>query len=886
MLRSQGDYDEAIPLAQSLAGRLSVELGDNDYRTQDAADQVVTLQLISKLDPDALERLRAGDREALRFEELTATGRMDEGLALAREQVALRADLFGNTHREALTWMMHLAMFAKDGGRMAESVIMLRRTMDAMRTTLGRDHPQYGLALSQLAQVLHAQGRLGDSEALFREVYDHRRRVLGAGNLSTLGAMHNLAMMLHSVEQSTEAESLLREALNSYRAVTGDSDHNTLIMTSSLAKVLLTLGDLDEAEQLSRLVHDARIARFGENHPVTSQSVFDLADVAYLRGQLDNALAMTSDAFRTHREAMGSDHYLTVIMQRRLGELLYEAGRISEAIDNGQAAAVHFESVRQLLSVTGFERVKFATEASPLPILAASLAHAGQFERAFEALEANLGRGLFDAIDATHSAVGVAEAEQRTMLQRQLADANNRLGALRESEGDHETRTRLLERRNEVLVDLTELEQGIAAQRHISSGHSYGLEAIQEALPARTAIVAWLDVATRPGRITSGWAVVVRSDQATAWVALEPHDAADYAAIRSALANPKAPLADAMVNAIRAHSMSPLRPHLIDIDHVVILPGGLLDGIPVEVIAPDYTISYAPSATILAWLRHKSTESNTSTALLGIGDPVFAASDGIPRLPGTRKELEAIAALFDKSAVDLLLGPQANEAQLDTLVEDSSLSLYSHVHIATHGVLDDRTPWESALLLTPQHASLDLADLLSDVPIHDGRLSASQIVHRWKLDANLVVLSGCDTALGRAEGGEGFVGFSQALFVSGARRLILSLWKVDDRATTLLMTRFYENLLGRFEGTRSVGRQQCQQGSHNNAAVALREAKTWLRNQRPQDNRRRLTELGIDTTKHDRSRGDILTPGEKPRRPFDYSHPHYWAAFILSGDPQ
>ena len=90
--------------------------------------------------------------------------------------------------------------------------------------------------------------------------------------------------------------------------------------------------------------------------------------------------------------------------------------------------------------------------------------------------------------------------------------------------------------------------------------------------------------------------------------------------------------------------------------------------------------------------------------------------------------------------------------------------------------------------------------MLHQEPAYDGRLSVREIRRGWELKAELVTLSACETALGREDGGEGFVGFTQALLISGSRSVCLSLWKVDDTATSLLMRRFYENLLGRRAG--------------------------------------------------------------------------------------
>jgi CHAT domain-containing protein len=123
------------------------------------------------------------------------------------------------------------------------------------------------------------------------------------------------------------------------------------------------------------------------------------------------------------------------------------------------------------------------------------------------------------------------------------------------------------------------------------------------------------------------------------------------------------------------------------------------------------------------------------------------------------------------------------------------------------------------------------------------------------------------------------VGFTQALLMSGTRSVCLSLWTVNDRATSLLMTRFYQNLLGRRPGL-SKGMPK---------AEALHEAKQWLRS---------LTVDQIDGELAALQRGDVrplakvddptspgapTSPKSSGIRPYD--HPYYWAAFVLVGDP-
>jgi CHAT domain-containing protein len=248
-----------------------------------------------------------------------------------------------------------------------------------------------------------------------------------------------------------------------------------------------------------------------------------------------------------------------------------------------------------------------------------------------------------------------------------------------------------------------------------------------------------------------------------------------------------------------------------------------------------------------------------------------ARGPAFPPLPGTRAEVQAIAGCFARPLT--LLGSQASEQNLAQLAASGELSRFRYVHVATHGVLHPDRPMRSALILSQDRlpdAAAAAERVLAGRDVYDGRLSAERILRTWRLDADLVTLSACETALGRASGGEGHLGFAQALFVAGARSLVLSLWKVDDTATALLMTRFYQNLLGRREGP----------GGPLPKAMALREAKEWLR-RLPAEEVARLRGQLPGTARGRQKVGPLSAAGAV----HPYAHPSYWAAFILIGDP-
>ncbi len=222
-------------------------------------------------------------------------------------------------------------------------------------------------------------------------------------------------------------------------------------------------------------------------------------------------------------------------------------------------------------------------------------------------------------------------------------------------------------------------------------------------------------------------------------------------------------------------------------------------------------IAYVPSAATLAFQRQRlERRSPASRWAAVLADPVFTADDprlagpsaisrqaparaatkpGLPeeatlsalvRLPGTRREAEEIAALAPAGQVWTALSLEANrEAVLSGRLRD-----YRIVHFATHALVNTMNPELSGLMLSQVAAAGEL---------REGFLSLADI-YELELHADLAVLSGCQTALGKELRGEGIMGLTRGFLFAGAPRVVASLWPVQDRTTAELMTRFYRAL--------------------------------------------------------------------------------------------
>jgi len=153
----------------------------------------------------------------------------------------------------------------------------------------------------------------------------------------------------------------------------------------------------------------------------------------------------------------------------------------------------------------------------------------------------------------------------------------------------------------------------------------------------------------------------------------------------------------------------------------------------------------------------------------------------LPRLPGAAREAAAIAGLMPAGSVDRLDGFAANRERFLT----SALDRYRLIHVATHATTDSEVPQASALILSTVDGSG------KDI---DGRVYAADFMG-VRLHADTVVLSACDTALGKNVAGEGLIGLQYIVLARGARSVVSSLWPAMDQVTAHMMVKFYTRLL-------------------------------------------------------------------------------------------
>lgn len=242
------------------------------------------------------------------------------------------------------------------------------------------------------------------------------------------------------------------------------------------------------------------------------------------------------------------------------------------------------------------------------------------------------------------------------------------------------------------------------------------------------------------------------------------------------------------------------------IERLVLIPDGMLNYVPFDVLLTEkpnytvpnfktlpyliqkYTISYHYSSTLKLFSRASVKTNGKMLAMAssydkekfinikGLSSRDYRIRTSVDDLPGAKKEVEFLSKTF---AGKFLYGEDSNE---EVFKQQSKGSPYSVIHLAMHGIVDSKQPEYSSLVFTH-----------SDNSKEDDLLHAYEL-NLLEINTDLVVLSACETGFGKYERGEGVVSLGRGFMYSGAPSLVMTLWPINDKATSILISEFYNEL--------------------------------------------------------------------------------------------
>ena len=678
-------------------------------------------------------------------------------------------------------------------------------TLAACLLLAARATAQPGPSASTLieeAEKLNVSGKpaaavapLQQAAALCRQAADPRCE---AQALYTLGRSHTaLAQHRDSLESYQSASKLRRQSGDSFELAM--ALHNLAAAHWFLGEPARAVPVYQEALALRRALND---------QPGVALTLYGIGAAHWSMSQAQAALEAYRGAlplFRAQKNAF------------READTLNSLGLVYAALGDADAALDHYEqaiakwrsqnnAAREAYTFNnlGLLRLDLGEAKSALDLLMEQFARTGATVHAAAALhtaERARSRSLLDALGQARwrvrEFIDPDLLQQQSALEQRLRQAAASVPAAK-SAGDRESACR---RVDALLEQWEEAERRIRAR---SPGYA-GLtrpaiataERVQSGLLDSSTVLLEYFLGERRSFL---WTVM--QDRLEAHV-LPPRTRIEQSARRfhEVLQRPEQNASDAGVQLSRL-LLEPAAPHLAG-KRILVIADGILQYVPFAAL-PDpsqplrhlverHEIAYLPSASVGIQMREAAARPRAGKSIAVLADPVLDSSDARVKQPSSAPPGELSRLRFSRFEAQRILAlapPAQRHAALDfdaskELVQSGRLRGYRILHLATHAIVDSRHPDLSRIVLS----QVDPAGRA-----RDGALRLWEI-YNLRLDADLVVLSACRTALGRQVRGEGVIGLARGFLYAGVPTAVASLWDVQDRATAELMARFHRGHL-------------------------------------------------------------------------------------------
>ena len=749
---------EVADSLQHLFGLASVR-GDQEVMSEHARRSAAILE---RLAPDSLAMAESLDNSArLAMDQ----GFFEQASAALQRALAILEQRSPDSLQMA-TILTHLAQLARELDDQVSRMEFLQRALE-IRERLAPDSLGVAATLGILGEIAKERGDLAAATEIFQRTVAIWEKAApnGLGVAVDLDSLGTIAYLRGDLD---EASKLHGRALDIHERLAPGSIDTARIL-QNLASVAEAHGDVDRAIDFSQQAHDI----FVRLRPGTIEEALALQQLGRLY-------------HRTHRLDQ-AEHFLT----RAVNALESQVGRLGGSQDlQANFRAGHEEIYRDAIEIEierghpaeAFHLVERSRARSFLTLLAErDLTFSSEIPEALDRSRRDSAARYDQTLRKLAQWAPAAGEEAREVLHSEL--------------------TRVRRERDQIAAEIRKASPRLAALRQ---PQPLDLAAARKALDPGTLALSYsigkdqtaLFAVTREGglrvEILKAGEEQLRQEIESFLKHIQSQDApADLA--RSLYRTLIAPVADLIERNER----------------VLILPDGPLHRLPFgalirdtdreQFLAEHKPLHSALSLTVYGTLRaSEGAPSSSTTTVVAFGDPHYPkdlASSGETRdlilrspglrsvdwapLPYSRREVERIAEVYPGAR--LYLGEEASEEHAKTVGRDARV-----LHFSTHGYLDDRTPLDSALVLT----------IPEGLPVNrdNGLLQVWEIFESVRLDADLVVLSACQSALGRELSGEVLIGLTRAFQYAGARSVVASLWDVADQTTAELMSRFHRHL--------------------------------------------------------------------------------------------
>ena len=811
-----------------------------------------------------------------------ALGDYTNAETLHKRSLAIYEKALGPDHPNVAVNLNYLAGLYKAIGDFTSAEPLCKRALASLEKALGPDHPDIATSLNNLAALYSDLGDYSKAEPLFKRALAVREKILGPNHPDVATSLNGLALMYDHLGDYTNAKPLYIRALAISEKALGPDHPDVAASLNNLAALYSALGDYSKAEPLYNRALAIYEKTLSPDHQYVTIVNEHLSSLYLLEGRIDEAFKWFKR--KDVPQGLGKCYLVRREYKKALKEYQRSLNRTSKLTQNRFIIVDHIGLALSYEGLGAYARARKSFKNAidiievqwyTLSLSARKTFMAGRVGANFTRLDAYEGMvrviikekksryqkeallyaesvksRTFLEILAAKGAKGTGKTDQEILkkdrrFQMDITVKKKRIAKLEElgakaPKGDKEQVEKELNKIlqdyeqfiNEVKLQDTELASLVTVQ-------TTPVEKIQALLDPSTTLLeyfttkdktyAWLittnDITVQELNIGNKKLLAMVNDL------LLPNISNNIRRREEVVTIPTGGIQDKtsdnkernrnreqFIKGTREFYNSIFRPveNKIHTKGLIVVPHGVLHKVPFaalsdgeKLMVDKYAISTVPSSTTIQYIVGKRSKNNGQ--FLAFANPAVEYVLA-PFLKNAENEVENIKKLFQKKMVHIRKDATETRAKQESDSPDV-------IHFACHGEFNDKQPMQSGLLLAKSEDN-------------DGILQVHELFGLNLKNVNLIVLSACDTALSKIQGGDDLVGLSRGFIYAGTPSLMATLWQVDDRSTSMLMERFYENWL--------------QKGLSK--PEALRQAQLSIKSM----------------------------PG--------YEHPYYWAPFIIIGD--
>ena len=821
-----------------------------EYAAARALMEPTLASLIATVGPDHFDTISQTNNLAL---VLWSQGDLAGAESRLRHIVDRYGTIMGPNDGRRLSTMTNLATLLGQRGRHVEAEAMLRDVVLRREQVFGPTHPTTMVTINNLARAYASSGWIDEAVVQARLAYDRYHASLGARHLATLRARNLVASLAVRRGDTATATAEFREVLALRREVLGPRHDDSLATQENLASALAEQGLLDEALALQRDVVAIRAIESGPENTTTLQAEAVLGRIESQAGEHATAIPRLQRARDIAAKTLGADDPVAVEIAAQFGYAQHAAGDLPgarttltdvvQAVERWRDSGGFTATRRAALFapwVRAYKDLAFVTLAQGDAAAAFDQAERSKARVLVESLALRRGettailpRDAVETLAALDARVAALETEQTRATEpaQRLAIGQTLAAAVAEAAAQRASlRARYPRYAALAQPRLVSAREGAAelAQGTVFVSYLVHSDRVLAFALIRGGRVRGYDLGSVRGLdalVTAYRALLSTPDGASpVWKTVEGTYSTSFVAPLGAV---RVRDADEIGVQLHARLVKPV-PEFVRAKRWIIAPDGPLALVPFEALPErgeplvmTREIRYAPSLTVHTLTAQRGREYERAVArapLYAMGAALYDAGAGSPDgtrarpkveaarlataladdpagtrrafdrlgarwpdLPGSMREIEAVAAGFSsRGSVTVRVRGDATEARLRNDDRSGLLARHRYVLLSAHGFLSTETPSLSAVVLGQQDVT----------PEDDGYVTAAEWAG-YTLRSDLIVVSACETGVGRVVEGEGIAGLPYALFVAGNRNALLTLWPVADVSTAAFVERFF-----------------------------------------------------------------------------------------------